>query len=178
VYAAGKSNGGGFTAYLACRQDTSTLFAAFAPVSPALYPASLAFSGCNPARPVPIINSHGVIDGTIPFNGRNDSVTGKYGVGTSTINVPQWRSEWAVRNGGYPIAEASITSAPNTTEEIFNGKATFIAFSTSNLDHSWPTTQGLDASGAPHNKANFNITDPSILAFFTANQLPSSYLRV
>lgn len=177
VYASGKSNGGGFTAYMACRQDTSTLFAAFAPVSPALYPQSLAFSGCNPARAVPIVNSHGVVDTTIPFNGRNDT-NGTYGTGTATINVPLWREQWALRNGCANDTPTSTTNPyPNTTELAWNcGSATLQAYTVANLGHSWPTTQGLDSSGAPNNIASFNLTSPDVLAFFSANSLPAQYI--
>ena len=177
VYASGKSNGGGFTAYLACRADTTLLFAAFAPISPALYPQSLAFEGCDPARPVPIINSHGVVDQTIPYLGRNDSATGQYGVGSATINVPLWRQQWAVRNGcyyngsAYPSPSVSMPYV-NTTEYVWECEAEFEAFTVSNLGHSWPTTQGLDASGAPNNTASFNITSPDMVAFFSRNTLP------
>ncbi|CDZ96634.1 hypothetical protein [Phaffia rhodozyma] len=185
VYASGKSNGGGFTAYLACRPDTSTLFAAFAPVSPvspALYNGTLAFSGCDPSRPVPIINSHGVVDQTIPFEGRNVSATGDYGVGTATINVSLWRRQWAIRNGCYsngslPDPTYTIHPYPNATEEVWQCNAVLEAFTTSDLGHSWPTTLGLDSSGAPNNTASYNLTNPSILDFFSVNTLPIGYLK-
>lgn len=178
IYATGKSNGGGFTAYLACRQDTSTLFAAFAPVSAALYPESLAFGGCNPARSVPIITSHGVLDTTIPYIGRNDS-NGTYGVGTATINVPLWRRQWALRNGcKSDIPTTTTYPYPNTTELVWrcNG-STIQAYTISNLGHTWPTTQGLDASGAPNNTASFDLTYPAILTYFSVNSLPFQYIK-
>lgn len=73
-------------------------------VSPALYNGTLAFSGmfapwshpflidlrwldvhtgCNPGRPVSLINSHGEVDKTIPYVGRNDT-SGAY-VSVTTI---------------------------------------------------------------------------------------------
>ncbi|KAI9636348.1 Alpha/Beta hydrolase protein [Dioszegia hungarica] len=176
IYASGKSNGGGFTAYLACRPDTSVLFAAFAPVSPALYPESLAFKGCNPARAVPIINAHGVLDTTIPFAGRNDT-NGTYGVGVATINVPLWRRQWAIRNGCKTDVPAVQTNPyPNTTEMIWRCNTTFQAYTVSNLGHSWPTTGALDASGAPNNTASFNLTSPAMITFFDVNPLPFQYI--
>ena len=182
VYASGKSNGGGFTAYLACRPDTSVLFAAFAPVSPALYPESLAFDGCDPARPVPTITSHGIVDDTIPFIGRNDSKTGQYGVGSATINVPLWRRQWAIRNGCYsrdslPNPTYTLNPYTDATEEVWQCNAEFYAFTTSTLGHSWPTTHGLDSSGAPNNTASYNLTSPSILDFFSRTTLPITYLQ-
>lgn len=177
TYASGKSNGGGFTAYLACRPDTSVLFAAFAPVSPALYPQSLAFGGCNPARAVPIINSHGVLDTTIPFLGRNDT-NGTYGTGTATIDVRLWRRQWALRNG-CSTDKVDVTTTPyvNTTEQIWRCNETVQAYTVSSLGHSWPTTQALDASGAPNNTAPFNLTSPAIITFFSVHSLPLSYLK-
>ncbi|KAK4686350.1 polyhydroxybutyrate depolymerase, partial [Tremellales sp. Uapishka_1] len=172
IYASGKSNGGGFTAYLACRPDTSLIFAAFAPVSPALYPESLAFSGCNPSRPIPLINSHGVVDQTIPFYGRNDSKTGLYGVGTSTINVPQWREEWAIRNG-CPNGNATRTTMPynQTIEQVWRCDEPVEAFTVANLGHSWPTTLGLDTSGGINSTASFNLTAPKLVHFFSQHSL-------
>jgi poly(3-hydroxybutyrate) depolymerase len=178
IYASGKSNGGGFTAYMACRQDTTRIFAAFAPVSPALYNGTLAFSGCDPARPIPIITSHGVEDQTIPFDGRNDS-SGAYGVGTATINVSLWREQWAVRNGcaetsngSYPPPTDVTNPYANTTEYVWSCDAEIQAYTVSNLGHSWPTTQGLDSSGAPNNTASFNFTDPPLVDFFSKQTLP------
>jgi poly(3-hydroxybutyrate) depolymerase len=177
TYASGKSNGGGFTAYLACRPDTSVLFAAFAPVSPALYPESLAFGGCNPARPVPIINAHGVLDTTIPYLGRNDT-NGTYGVGQATINVPLWRRQWARRNGCQSDRpDVTTYPYPNTTETIWRCDATVQAYTVADLGHSWPTTQALDASGRPNNTASFNLTSPAIITFFSVNSLPLQYLK-
>lgn len=200
IYASGKSNGGGFAAYLACREDTAGLFAAFAPVSAALYPESLAFSGiqgvddgqgqgqeeCEPGRSVPIINSHGEQDQTIPYLGRNDTApprgSGLYGEGTSTVNVPQWRAEWALRNGcasGQP--DVSVDYYNGTTVQKWTAaqgcNAELVAYTTSYLGHSWPTTQGLDSSGAPNNTARFNFTDPAMLGFFTENWLGVEYVE-
>jgi len=69
LYASGKSNGGGFTNLLACTPATAGLFAAFAPVSAALY-AGANPQNCTPGRPVPIINFHGLADKIIPFDGQ------------------------------------------------------------------------------------------------------------
>ena len=75
VYAAGKSNGGGFTNLLACDATASKRIAAFAPVSGAYYQdvpedacnAETVPIECNPGRcPIPIIEFHGTADTTIP----------------------------------------------------------------------------------------------------------------
>ena len=181
LYAAGKFNGGGFVNYLSCREDTAGLFAAFASASPALYPESLAFGDeCQPGRAVPVINSFGEQDQTIPYLGRNDSAppkgTGLYGQGTSTVNVPAWRGDWAIRNG-------CSSREPDVVQELYNGtvvqkwtkaqgcKEDVVAYTSAYLGHSWPTTLGLDSSGAPNNTARFNWTDPAVASFFTENWL-------
>ena len=64
VYATGKSNGGGFTAILACA--AAERVTAIAPVAPALYPHDL---DCDPERPVPTLSFHGTEDATIPYTG-------------------------------------------------------------------------------------------------------------
>ncbi|KAJ7056883.1 hypothetical protein C8F01DRAFT_1372213 [Mycena amicta] len=52
------------------------LFAAFAPVSPALY-AGANPTNCAPGRPVPIVNFHGLSDRIIPFGGQNADKEGR-----------------------------------------------------------------------------------------------------
>lgn len=89
MYASGKSNvsdfdlfhqkfplkcsscqGGGFTNLLACTPATANMFAAFAPVSAALYSGANP-QNCTPGRAVPIINFHGLADKIIPFDGQS-----------------------------------------------------------------------------------------------------------
>lgn len=65
VFATGKSNGGGFTALLACQM--SNRIAAFAPVAGAFYPQSR--EGCRSRRPVPMLEFHGVSDTIIEYAG-------------------------------------------------------------------------------------------------------------
>ncbi|MFL1381338.1 MULTISPECIES: alpha/beta hydrolase family esterase [unclassified Nocardiopsis] len=64
VYAAGMSNGGGFTAVLACAAPGR--IAAIAPVAGAFYPHGLE---CDTSRAVPVVSFHGTDDGTIPYTG-------------------------------------------------------------------------------------------------------------
>jgi poly(3-hydroxybutyrate) depolymerase len=62
IYATGKSNGGGFVNLLMCTPTVANLFAAFAPISPALYPKTGGFFGnsqgiaCNTTKVIPFIN--------------------------------------------------------------------------------------------------------------------------
>ncbi|EHK97447.1 putative Aquaporin-1 [Glarea lozoyensis 74030] len=78
IYAAGKSNGGGFTGTLACSALSSKI-AAFAPVSAAFYiplPKDTSVCEpefidipCKPSRSVPILEFHGSQDDTIAYAG-------------------------------------------------------------------------------------------------------------
>lgn len=64
-----------------------------------------------------------------------------------------------------------------TTKQVWdkenNGcEAEVVAYTTEYLGHSWPTTLGLDSSGAPNNTAQFNLTDPGLVEFFGTWYLP------
>ena len=166
IYACGKSNGGGFTALLACRPDTSSIFAAFAPVSPALYEGTRAFSGCSPSDPVPILHSHGLEDTVAPFHGRTSGGSGP------ERDVESWRRMWADINGcdGEPPMVEEVH--PGTKEEIWDCPGAEVrALSVDGLGHAWPTTEGLDSSGKPNNTANFNFTSQHLVEFFSSHYL-------
>ncbi|MFI5728744.1 alpha/beta hydrolase family esterase [Kribbella sp. NPDC051587] len=85
LYASGKSNGGGFTALLACRMTSR--IAAFAPVAGAYYPQA---GPCNPSRPAPVKAFHGTGDTVIPYDG--DPTRG-------LPAIPDWFAAWAQRDG-------------------------------------------------------------------------------
>lgn len=65
------SNGGGFIGTLACSPTGSSLFAAFAAHSAALYTdVNGPNNGCSPARkPVPLLEIHGGSDKTVNYGG-------------------------------------------------------------------------------------------------------------
>ncbi|KAI0130484.1 ferulic acid esterase [Xylariales sp. AK1849] len=176
IYACGKSNGGGFTALLACRPDTSSLIAAFAPVSPALYQGTYAFHNCTPSRSVPILHAHGVEDVVTPFKGRTPDEGSRFG---PEPDVRLWRRMWAERNGCKGRFDAEWPE-PRTLQ-IYDGVweeywdcpgAEVTALTVEGLGHSWPSTPGLDHSGAPNHTAVFNFTSPHLVDFFSRHQLP------
>ncbi|KAJ6464168.1 alpha/beta-hydrolase [Mycena vitilis] len=185
-YASGKSNGGGFTNLLACTPATASLFAAFAPVSAALY-AGANPTNCTPGRAVPIINFHGLADKVIPFDGQAADHQNR--TEYATPNITEFRQAWADRNGcaaltGSPKlasnASASlrlgfnaVVSHPhkNTvlkqsdcsaqdTHAVVNG------FTVDGLGHSWPSTAGLDGG-----VTSFNATTANILPFFDMHSM-------
>lgn len=179
IYACGKSNGGGFTALLACRPDTSAVIAAFAPVSPALYEGTHAFHGCAPSRrAVPIFHVHGVEDTITPFFGRTPE-EGSFG---PEPDVRVWRRQWAERNGcargeSYPGEMARPASVeevhPGAWEEVWDcpGGGEVRALSVLGLGHAWPSTLGLDLAGRPNHTANFNLTSEHLVQFFGRHSL-------
>ena len=174
IYACGKSNGGGFTALLACRPDTSSIFAAFAPVSPALYQGTYAFHNCSPSHPVPILHAHGVEDVITPFFGRTPE-GGSFG---PEPDVRLWRRQWAERNGckgryDGEWAQPSVEEVHNGTwEEVWDCEGAEVrALTVEGLGHAWPSTIGLDLTGSPNHTANFNFTSQHLVQFFSRHHL-------
>jgi polyhydroxybutyrate depolymerase len=175
IYACGKSNGGGFTALLACRPDTSAIFAAFAPVSPALYQGTYAFYNCSPSHPKPILHAHGVEDTITPFRGRADPDIGRFG---PEPDVRLWRREWAERNGckgrydgEWPRPKVEEVH-PGTWEEVWDCPGAEVrSLTVEGLGHAWPSTLGLDLSGSPNQTANFNFTSQYLVQFFSRHKL-------
>jgi poly(3-hydroxybutyrate) depolymerase len=165
IYAAGKSNGGGFTNLLACTPSTASLIAAFAPVSPALYPGTLPINGCDPGRVVPVIAIHGLADPIIPFNGKNDA-----NPAYDLPPIPTYRKAWATRDGCAPSSEPTVSHphASTTVKEWDcsdeDSRAVVKGYTVDGLGHSWPTTNGLDGG-----KASFNATPDDIVPFFEAH---------
>jgi polyhydroxybutyrate depolymerase len=90
VYAAGVSNGGGFTARLAC--EMSNRIAAIATVAGGY--ADL--PECKPDRPVSVLEMHGTSDTVVPYAGRD----GRGG-------AKQYAADWAARDGCRPQARRS-----------------------------------------------------------------------
>ncbi|KAK9425705.1 putative Ferulic acid esterase [Seiridium unicorne] len=175
IYACGKSNGGGFTALLACRPDTSGLIAAFAPVSPALYQGTFSFHNCTPSRPTPIFHAHGVEDTITPFHGRTPE-EGSFG---PEPDVRLWRRQWAERNGckgkydGEWPEPRVLEIYEGVWEEVWDCPGAEVrALTVEGLGHAWPSTLGLDLSGSPNHTANFNFTSPHLLDFFSRHSLP------
>ncbi|KIR28493.1 poly(3-hydroxybutyrate) depolymerase [Cryptococcus deuterogattii 99/473] len=174
LYACGKSNGGGFTALLACRPDTSALFAAFAPVSPALYQGTYSFHGCQTERGVNIFHSHGVEDTDTQYHGRTPE-GGSFG---PEPDVRRWRREWAERNGcksSWPgqWAEPEVEEIyPGVWEEVWDcPKGEVRGLSIEGLGHAWPSTAGWDLAGFPNQTASFNFTSPHLVDFFSKHRL-------
>ncbi|KAF1850834.1 carbohydrate esterase family 1 protein [Cucurbitaria berberidis CBS 394.84] len=138
IYAAGKSNGGGFTGLLACDPDATKRIAAFAPVSGAFYlDKDQKLPECKPSRkPVPLMEFHGFKDTTIRYlGGPNTRGT------TNTTNIPTYVDDWAKRNG--------FEVAANKTSFLCSGKKkvtryswddVVVHYNYTNLNHDWPSS--------------------------------------
>jgi polyhydroxybutyrate depolymerase len=85
IYASGFSNGGAMTTLLACK--LSGRIAAFASVSGSYFPVA---GGCQPGRPVPLLEIHGTGDFVVPY------------YGSAQLDLPpvtEWLAQWATRDG-------------------------------------------------------------------------------
>ncbi|KAF7968539.1 hypothetical protein HWV62_30155 [Athelia sp. TMB] len=179
IYASGKSNGGGFTNLLACNSTSAAVFAAFAPVSAALYSETTPLAGCKPGRIIPIINFHGLSDDIIPFDGRSADVwTGdkRYAL----PNITEYREAWARRNacnssetGGDVVTIFSTITHPHKDTNLrvadcspADIHSVMQGFTIVGLGHSWPTTTGVDGG-----TTSFNATSAEIVPFFDQHWL-------
>jgi polyhydroxybutyrate depolymerase len=94
IYATGVSNGGGFTARLAC--EVSDRIAAIAPVAGGY--ADL--PECTPERPVSVLEIHGTADEVVPYAGRDGRGAAK-----------GFAADWAGRDGCHPQPVRSRVAA-------------------------------------------------------------------
>ncbi|KAF2738565.1 alpha/beta-hydrolase [Polyplosphaeria fusca] len=141
VYAAGKSNGGGFVgSYLACDPTATKKIAAFAPVSGAFYylrNATTELPPCKPSRDViPFMEFHGLKDNTIEYDGaQNDRNNG------TTIPILDFVKDWAERDGFDPDSP-KVDSLCRGAREVtrYSWDDTVVHYAYKNLFHDWPST--------------------------------------
>jgi polyhydroxybutyrate depolymerase len=154
VFATGKSEGGGFTALLACTLPDR--IAAFATVSGAFYPAT----GCTGGRPVPLVDLHGTGDTIMRYDG---------GVSHREHypSIPDWLAGWVTRDRC-----GSSTSAPigsDVTHLTWTGCAPGSALEHYRIaggGHTWP---GAAADSGP-GKVTHTISATQVAwAFFQAH---------
>jgi polyhydroxybutyrate depolymerase len=133
VYATGFSNGGGMTYYLACA--LSGRIAAFAPVSGNYYRVQ---GGCDPARPVPILEIHGTADGIVPYMGLPGAQNG----GWPLPAIPDWLQGWASHNGCADGPVIFLQSSYITGERWTGcqGNAEVAHYRMEGEGHAWPAS--------------------------------------
>ncbi|MFD8499114.1 alpha/beta hydrolase family esterase [Amycolatopsis sp. NPDC059657] len=149
IYAAGKSNGGGFVGVLACRMPDR--IAAFAPVSGAFYPQS---GACDPSQRAPIIDFHGTADTTIPY-------TGNPAKGLPAL--PDWLAGWASRDRCH--GSVSWSDGPVTYQHWLGCPLAHVRIE--GLGHVWPSRTPNNDSATP------TVIDatPMIWEFFLTHPL-------
>ncbi|TAQ86346.1 hypothetical protein B7494_g5325 [Chlorociboria aeruginascens] len=174
-YAAGKSDGGGFTGTLACDYTLSTKIAAFAPVSGAFYiqnttecvgtvPQTIVIP-CNPGRnPLPIIEFHGSADKVIKYAG---GARKKECLPT----IPHWVREWSKREG-FGLTNLTTALFDNHVQEYQYGGAfgelgIVTHYLTDGLGHAWPSTLPNDDNSL----GTFYNATPIIMDFFNKHPL-------
>ncbi|SIO85356.1 PHB depolymerase family esterase [Nocardiopsis sp. JB363] len=135
VYATGKSNGGGFTAILACA--ASERVTAIAPVAAALYPNDL---DCAPERRVPTLSFHGTEDATIPYAGDPER---------GLPDVLTWTTERAETNDCRPDPRTRRVE-PDITEYRWSGcspNAPVRHVAVEGGGHTWPGADSYSGGG-------------------------------
>lgn len=173
IYAAGKSNGGGFCGTMACDATLSKLIAAFAPVSGAFYVPGSSESNCQPTTipltcnasryPVPILEFHGSADNVIPYSGGGHN-------GECLPSVPHWVREWSKRDGfGLKNVTTSLYNGKVLKYEYANGSSTgtVTSYLTDGLGHAWPAT----VSNADNSAGTYFNATPIIFDFFKKHTL-------
>lgn len=155
IFAAGKSNGGGFAAILACRMPDR--FAAFGIVSGAFYPQG---GECHPSRPAPVLDIHGKADTTIPYDG--DAAKG-------LPPIPQWLAGWAERDGCFPrpLSFDLGDGVRRSQWLLCDRRSDVVHYAVDGLAHDWPATHPNPDSDEP------SVLDatPIILRFFARHPL-------
>lgn len=157
VFATGMSNGGFMSNRLAC--DRADVFAAIAPVS-----GTLGVNvGCQPSRPVSVLDAHGTADPVVPFKGGD--VRGRGGI-SHAISASSLVDKWRVADGcqGEPSAQVLPDVGDGTVVQRFASTicaagTEVVFYRIDNGGHTWPggkqylpkvvigpTTRALDAS--------------------------------
>lgn len=144
VYTAGKSNGGGFSAVIACNATVGSRFAAFASVSGAYYDTDH-IPGVGPCKPAqrkegyPFLEFHGTIDTTAPMDGNTKKHPKK--------PVIDFLHGWAEQNGCGPNAKwasnETVFAHPLVKHASWNcnGKKGILQhYRESRNGHCWPST--------------------------------------
>lgn len=156
IFAAGKSNGGGFAAnVLACDPVASRQIAAFAGMSGAFYQGStdVGCSGdtvaitCNPGRaPVPILETHGSADGTIPY-------TGGPRRGSCLPTIPRFMTDKGQRAGIGGVNASTSLYNGNVLKYTYGNIASLNGVVThywvNGMDHIWPTISATYFDATP-----------------------------
>ncbi|HJT57677.1 MAG TPA: PHB depolymerase family esterase [Ktedonobacteraceae bacterium] len=135
IYVTGFSNGGGMSAYLAC--TLGKRIAAFAPVSGNFYAIP---GGCQPGRPVPLLEIHGTADPILPYNGIPTTKNPRWPL----PSIPDWLHDWAMRDGCTTGPTVFLRTPGAVGERWSNcqGNSTIVHYRMIGEGHSWPKMIG------------------------------------
>ena len=132
IYSSGMSNGGFMSYNLAC--NLSSRIAAIISVTGSFSTEMLA--DCNPEHPTPVMQIHGTLDPTVPFNG--NSALGMVPIET-TLEF------WADYNLCNPVPEISVIdffdlgmSVDHKVYKECQNNVRVELFKSSGMDHTWP----------------------------------------
>ncbi len=148
------------TNLLAC--SMADRIAAFAPVSGA-YPPNPYPGGCQPARPVPILEIHGTGDEIVPYDGQP---------ARQLLPIPEWLAGWAARDGCTKGPTALVGPAILTAFEWSGCKsdAIIIHYRIEREGHVWPP----NIFTMPGSNADHRISASSLIwSFFEQHTLPA-----
>jgi polyhydroxybutyrate depolymerase len=159
IYATGKSEGGGFTALLACRLPHR--IAAFATVSGAFYPGT--DKGCAGGPPVPIVDFHGTGDKILSYGGGVSH-------GERYPAMTDWLARWATRDGcaGQPPGTPIGTDVTELSWLGCSPGSALVHYRIAGGGHTWP---GATADSGPGPVTHTISATAVMWAFFTAHPL-------
>ena len=130
IYSSGMSNGGFMSYHLAC--NLSSRIAAIASVTGSMSKETL--ENCSPSHPTPILQIHGALDVTVPFNGE------------STINmesIDNVFNYWTTYNSCDPIPSLIVTDYVDFSVDYqkYNNCLNNVKvelYKISSMGHTWP----------------------------------------
>lgn len=162
IYATGFSNGGGFTALLACH--FADRIAAFGIVS-GDYPELP--GSCSPSHPASILEIHGTGDHINPYQGRPKSL-----LLPPYYTVPQWLAQWTKRDGCDTTPVVFLHSGAVTGEQYPRcaDGAALVHYEIAGGVHTWPSS-GWRSHGKPGPDSQLDATSV-IWSFFAQHTLP------
>lgn len=155
IYAAGKSNGGGLVALLACEMPGR--IAAFAPVAGAFYPQG---DRCAPSRPATVLDIHGTADPVVPYGGS---------AAKRLPPIRDWLTDWATRDGCEETDSHNLGHGVTLQHWLECDQDAAVAhLRVKGLGHNWPSTTPNKDSDEP------SVIDatPFIWSFFQNHPLP------
>lgn len=157
IYAAGISNGGGFTSLLAC--ELPDRIAAFGIVAGALYVTPSA--DCSFTTPAPIIEFHGTADPVIRYGGGTSH-------GTRYLSVDEWlNKQVASMSCGSEPVKTQIGS--DITESAWSGcssRGDLIHYRVTGGGHTWP---GATVVSGPGQTTQTISATALMLSFFASH---------